>query len=192
MPVITAPVITAIVTSLLAAQPAATTEVAFTPGGTIGVVRPAATRDRAVAAADRATTEAVESALTDAGFVVIPSADNARHVATVTVTRYGKGAALAKGASSSPAIPMPGGVNGMGAGVSLSLGGKTNVGTMVETTMALSIARRGETTPVWEGRAVTYGVTGTRGDDPAEVARKLASALTRNFAAPSGLLVSVP
>ncbi|MFD1786607.1 hypothetical protein ACFSC3_03380 [Sphingomonas floccifaciens] len=185
------PFISAIVAATLAVQPVAAADSAFTPGGTIGVVRPAPARDRGAAVFDATTADAVESALTDAGFTVIPSAQNARHVASYTITRYAKGAALAKGAKS-PAIGMPGGVNGMGAGVSLALGSKVNVGTMVETTMALTITRRGESTPVWEGRAVTYGVTGTRADDPAVLARKLAAALTRNFGAPSGLMVSVP
>ncbi len=186
------PLTSAIVTALIALHPAAMADTALVPGGTIGVVRPAAAKDRGTAAMDVATTEAVEGALLDAGFTVIPSAQNARHVARYTVTRYAKGAALAKGAKA-PAIGMPGGVNGVGAGVSIALGGaKMNVGTMVETTMTLTITRRGESTPTWEGRAVTYGVTGTRDGDPAIVARKLATALTRNFGAPSGLLVSVP
>lgn len=186
------PFASAVVTALLASQPAVMADTAFVPGGTIGVVRPAVARDRATATMDVATTEAVEGALIDAGFTVIPSAQNARHVARYAVTRYAKGSALAKGAKN-PAIGMPGGVNGVGAGVSIALGGgKMNVGTMVETTMTLTITRRGESAPVWEGRAVTYGVTGTRDGDPATVARKLATALARNFGAPSGLLVSVP
>ncbi|KQN19255.1 hypothetical protein ASE86_12120 [Sphingomonas sp. Leaf33] len=186
------PFICAVFTAIVALQPVAAADAPFTPGGTIGVERPAPPRDRGAAAADGATAEAIESALVDAGFTVIPSARNARHVARYTLTRVAKGSALAKGARS-PAIGMPGGVNGMGAGVSIALGGgKMNVGTMVETQMALTITRRGESGPAWEGRAVTYGVTGTSGDDPATVARKLAAALTRNFAAPSGVLVSVP
>lgn len=186
------PFASAVVTAIIALQPVAAADTPFVPGGTVGVVRPAPAKDRGTAAMDAATTEAVEGALSDAGFTVIPSATNARHVATYSVTRYAKGAALAKGAKP-PAIGMPGGVNGMGAGVSIGLGGaKMNVGTMVETKMALTITRRGESTPVWEGRAVTYGVTGTRDGDPAAVARKLSAALIRNFGAPSGLLVSVP
>lgn len=186
------PFASAFVIALIALPPAGATDTGFVPGGTIGVVRPAVAKDRGTAAMDVVTTEAVEGALIDAGFTVIPSAQNARHVARYTITRYAKGAALAKGAKT-PVIGMPGGVNGMGAGVSIGLGGaKMTVGTMVETTMALTITRRGETAPAWEGRAVTYAVSGTRDGDPAAVARKLSSALTRNFGAPSGLLVSVP
>ncbi len=162
------------------------------PGGTIGIARTPAAAGRP-ASPDPATTEAVEGALADAGFTVIPSAQNARHVATIALTRYAKGAAIAKGASRNPVLPTMGMGGGAGAGVSIALGGgKPNVGTMVETQLTMTIARRGESTPVWEGKAVTYSVTGTRADEPQTVARKLAAALTRNFSAPSGLSISVP
>lgn len=162
----------------------------LTVGGTIAVQRPAPTQPGRPAPTS-AFAEATESALLDAGFIVIPHPENARHVATISVKRTAHGAALAKGASN-PTITPTIGAGAGGRGVAIDLGSKVNVGQMVATELTISIARRGETTPVWQGSAVTYQVTGTRADDPAAVATKLATALTRNFAAPSGLSISVP
>lgn len=159
-------------------------------GGTIAIARAPAQPRRADPVA--AFVAPVETALADAGFLVIPSADHARQVVRIAVTRTSHGAALGKGASGGGgAMPLMGGT-GMGGGVSIGLGSKTNVGEMVATELTLSITPRGGKGPAWEGRAVTYQVTGTRGDEPAAVASKLARAIARNFGGPSGLMVSVP
>jgi len=179
------PAVAAFVTLLLAQ--AAHPTVPLVPAGTIAVSRP----DPAArgAAWNAIFADAVEGALMDAGFTAIPHPAHARNTATFDVVRTARGTALAKGASAGPPTP----VMGAGAaGVSIGLGTKTNVGEMMATELTLRITRRGEKAPAWEGRAVTYQVSGTRGDDPRDLARKLASALTRNFAAPSGVLVSVP
>lgn len=180
----------ALVAALLMPQAEAPVAPGLSVGGTIAVQRPAPAEPGRPAPTS-VFAEATESALLDAGFIVIPHAENARHVATIAVKRTAHGAALAKGASNPTVTPTIGAGAG-GRGVSIDLGSKVNVGQMVATELTISIARRGESTPVWQGTAVTYQVTGTRADDPAAVATKLATALTRNFAAPSGLSISVP
>lgn len=176
-----------ILTVLLAPVQAAAAPAPVAIGGTIAVERSAAPARGPDPM--RVFADAVETALTDAGFTAIPHVAHARQVATISVTRTPHGAALAKGASAGGALPMMGAGGG---GVSIGLGAKTNVGEMMATELTIRITRRGQTVPSWEGRAVTYQVSGTRADDPAAIALKLSSALVRNFAAPSGLLVSVP
>jgi len=177
-------VLAAMLTAQAAAAPAPSQLVV---GGTIAVEREA--QARRGPDTTRVFADAVEAALTDAGFIAIPHTAHARQVAAIAVTRTGHGAALAKGASAGPPLPM---VTAGGGGVSIGLGSKVNVGEMVATELTLRITRRGERAPIWEGRAVTYQVSGTRADDPVALARKLSAALVRNFGAPSGLLVSVP
>ncbi len=131
--------------------------------------------------------EAVDVALTQAGFTAIPSADHARYAVTVEVTRAAKGAVMAD----RPA-PGSGAIAGNG-GVSFGLGGGNQaVGSLVSTELTVRFTRRGETEPAWEGHAVTHQVAGSRSDAPTALATKLANALFRNFPQPSGLRISVP
>ncbi len=125
-------------------------------------------------------------ALADAGFTLIPGVDHARYVASYEIKRVAGGAVVSKGSGTSVL-----GVNA-GGGVSLGLGGSSQVGQLVSTELIVRLTRRGETEPAWEGRAVTQQVSGSRGDSPAVLAAKLSGALFRNFPQPSGLSISVP
>ena len=156
---------------------------------TIAVARSAARED----AAEAVFANAVEGALIDSGFLLIPDADHARSVATVVVRRTVRGTARTKAAR--PKASAGGGMTfgtGVGLGVRVPFGSAVVVGQLIATELTVRIARRGGTGPAWEGRAVTYQVGGTRGDDPATLAKKLSDAIFRNLNGPSGVLVSVP
>lgn len=184
--------LTALLATLLV-QAAPPAQPALVAQGTIAVARTAPAGRRPAPAA--VFEEAVETALNDAGFTAIPDVAHARHVATVAITRTAHGAVAAKasdGGGPSAAGGTLGG-NSVGAGVSIGLpSNKTRVGQLVATELTLTISRRDASAPVWEGRAVTHQITGTRGDDPAAVAKKLSEALMRNFGGTSGVLISVP
>ncbi|MHA6723524.1 hypothetical protein [Sphingomonas sp. RS2018] len=156
--------------------------------GTIAVERPAAVNRRPAPTAIYA--DGIESALIDAGFVAIPDVDHARYVARYDLKRTAQGAALAPGKA--PGVVGGAAMLGTGAHVAVGLGSSTSVRSMVATELTLTITRRGESTPAWEGRAVTHVVSGTAADAPDAISRKLTGALIRNLNQPSGLMISIP
>jgi hypothetical protein len=159
--------------------------------GTVAIERPASDKPRP--AADQIFADAVEESLADAGFTAFPDPDHARYVASVSVTRVAKGEVMAKGKSGGAnAAPGVGGA-ALGGIISVPLSSPgARVGQLVSTTLEVRIRRRGESQPLWEGRAVTQQVAGSQGDAPGTISTKLARTLFRNFPGQSGLVVSVP
>ena len=158
--------------------------------GTIAVRRDAA--DERLAAARAPYEAAVEDALTDAGFTVIPSADNARYAVTLEVAQEGKGAVVTRGHGGA-SLTQTGGPGIGGAGLAIGLPNRNpTIGQSVSTRMSLVITRRGERAPAWQGGAITQQVAGSRQGEAGAIAGKLAVALVRNLRQPSGLMVSVP
>ena len=171
---------------VIAAQ-AATVPIA-TPG-TIAVVQTGASGSGPIARFE----DAVERALSETGFTLIPDAAHARYVATTVVDRRVRG--VAKTTVKPPKVSTGGGTtfgNGAGMGVQIPFGSAVHVSQLIATELTLRIAQRGATGEAWEGRAITYQVAGSRGDDPARLAKRLSSAILRNLSGPSGVLISVP
>ena len=159
------------------------------PRGTIAVVQTGATGSGPIALFE----DAVERALSETGFTLMPDAAHARYIATTVVDRRVRG--LARTTIKPPRASSGGGMtygNGAGVGVRVALGSAVNVGELIATELTLRIAQRGATGPAWEGRAITYQVAGSRGDDPKALGKRLSEALLRNLSGPSGVLISVP
>lgn len=136
---------------------------------------------------------AVEAAMGEAGFTLLPGSPHAACVASLRVTRTVRGTARV-GGKSGPIYPGGGTTfgNAVGMGITIPFGAAPSVGQIVATEMTLRLDRRGSKGTPWEGRAVTYRVAGSPGDDPGRVAKSLASAVLRNLDGPSGVLVSIP
>ncbi|WP_326525803.1 hypothetical protein [Sphingomonas sp.] len=161
-------------------------------GGTIAVARPAPVGRRP--APTLVFAEGIEDALIDAGFTAIPDTAHARQVATFDVKRTAHGTVRSAGPAAGP-VQAGGGMDSAAMGASLGFGlgsGGARLGQLVATELTIRIARRGDSGPPWEGRAVTHQIAGSRGDSPAALAKKLTQAVLRNLGGPSGLLVSVP
>lgn len=165
-------------------DPPATTVAPITPGTIAVKTPPAPSRGPSPY---QPYAEAVGDAFVDAGFTPIPGVEHARYVASVEVLQEGKGAVRSKAPVDGP--------NAILAARAVSIGlptGKSNVGELVQTELAVRITERGHEEVLWEGHAVTHQVDGTANGSPQAVATKLASALLRNFPQPSGLRISVP
>jgi len=78
---------------------------------------------------------------------------------------------------------------GLGGGLSFGIGGKTRQ--VIGSELAVQLRRRSDNTTVWEGRAVTEGISGKPGSDPRDAAARLAQALFRDFPGESGVTTTV-
>ncbi len=182
------PLLLAALSPAQSAEPAATARRPVVPG-TIAIRREA---DARLAAARAPYETAIEDALTDAGFTVIPGADNALYAVAMTVTQESKGAVVTRGRGGA-SVAQTGGPGFGGAGMMIGLPNRNpTIGESVSTVLSLDITRRGDPAPAWRGSAVTQQVAGSRAGAADMIAEKLAGALVRNLRQPSGLTVSVP
>lgn len=131
----------------------------------------------------------VQRALMDANFIALPAGGQGRYTARVTMTRVQRGTitSTAKPARAS------GGLGNWGGGLAVSMPTrKAQLRALILSELTIELVRRGETTPAWTGRATTAQAEGTEADTPANLARKLASVVLRQFPAQSDGAVSVP
>jgi hypothetical protein len=82
-----------------------------------------------------------------------------------------------------------GGGVGLGGGLNFGLGGKTR--NVVGTELWVQLRRRSDNSTIWEGRAITESVSGTKGSDPRDQAVRLSRALFRDFPGESGVTTTV-
>ena len=164
------------------AQPPAQTPATPTPG-TIVVELPDDSP------ATLAFAEAIERALPDAGFLVLPARSKSRYVARFAVARHTRGLA----AADAPEAPSSVVTGNWGARLHTTLpSDKTGIHGLVVTELEIDILPRGAARPVWSGSAMTVQVETTPNDAPAAIAAKLAGPLIRHFPAPSQGPISVP
>lgn len=78
---------------------------------------------------------------------------------------------------------------GVGGGASVGVGGGTVQ--IVATELTVQIKRRSDGSTVWEGRAVTEGVSGSPDMQSAAVAARLSKALFKGFPGESGITITV-
>jgi hypothetical protein len=78
---------------------------------------------------------------------------------------------------------------GVGGGVGIPIGGGR--AELIGTELTVQIKRRQDGTILWEGRAVTEGLGGGKGTQPAETAARLAEALFKGFPGESGITITV-
>lgn len=132
---------------------------------------------------------AVKQALIDADFIVLPPPGQGRYTATVKVARATRGAVASN--SREPRADALAGNWGVGLNVAMP-SNKRQLRGLVVTELTIELTRRGETVPAWTGRASTAQLAGTPADAPDALARKLASAVLRQFPEGSGEGISVP
>ncbi|SFP79634.1 DUF4136 domain-containing protein [Sphingomonas rubra] len=141
---------------------------------------------------------AVESELLRNGYALAPAGTQPQLIATVSFTRQGRLApprrspvsiGIGGGGFSGGGYRGGGGV-GLGGGVGFPIGGG-GAREIVETELAVTIKRRVDQSPVWEGRV--HGYSDPRRADPqaGDQATRLAGALFAGFPGESGRTIEV-
>ncbi|MDO7842341.1 DUF4136 domain-containing protein [Sphingomonas immobilis] len=154
--------------------------------GTVSVVL---TTPGGSAEAERPVIDAVQQALSDAAFVVMPTAGHSRYIAQIAVAQEDRGSVTAR------TVPgkATGSVGGWGAQGSVTLpSSKRALRDLVMTELKVTLVTRANGKAVWSGRATTAQVEGTRQGDPAAVFGKLATAVLSRFPGAATGLISVP
>lgn len=119
------------------------------------------------------------------------NSENSQYVARYTIER----AVLSAGGSRSPVSVGVGGStgsygSGVGMGIGINLGGQPK--DKIATELSVRIARRDNSSVVWEGRALVEAKQGSPAAQPGLAAAKLAEALFRDFPGESGTTIRVP
>ena len=153
--------------------------------GSFQIATPAGTLDEAT------YQEAVIRELQRLGFSAAPASDASDYTIVVNTKRE---TVAARAARSPVSVGVGGGTGGYGGGVGIGLGlnlaGKPK--DVIITNLSVSIQRRGDARPVWEGRAEYRAKAGTPGAQPGLAAAKLAASLFSNYPGESGATVVVP
>lgn len=166
-------------------------DTAAAPAGPTGVAVsiPGSIEERTYAAA-------VQAALLRNGYALAPAGTQPQLVATVTLNRQGRLApptrspisiGLGGGGFSGGGYRGGGGV-GLGGGIGFPLGGR-GAREVTETELAVTIKRRVDQSPVWEGRAHSY--SDPRGAAAGDEANRLSTALFAGFPGESGRTIEV-
>ncbi|WP_404336625.1 DUF4136 domain-containing protein [Sphingomonas sp. MMS12-HWE2-04] len=140
--------------------------------------------------------DAVAAELARQGYVATPNPLSSGYIAAVSFSRAPRGAyreqppvSIGLGGGSYGGGRRGGGGVGLGGGVSFGIGGKTREVTATE--LWVQLKRRSDNTVVWEGRAQTQSVSGTKGSDPRNSAARVAAALFKGFPGESGITITV-
>lgn len=139
--------------------------------------------------------DAVAMELSRLGYVSSNGAELSGYIAGVSFARTSRGSfreqppvSIGLGGGSFGGGRRGGGV-GVGGGASFGIGGKTRE--VIASELWVQLRRRSDNTVVWEGRAVTEGISGKAGSDPRESATRLATALFKAFPGESGVTTTV-
>lgn len=133
---------------------------------------------------------AVSAEFARLGFTPASDATRADYVATVAFSRIDRGQVRTR-----PPITIGlggggfGGNVGVGGGASFGIGSKTR--TVYGSELAVQLRRRGDATLIWEGKAVTEGLSGQAGAQPTDSAARMAGALLKGFPGQSGITIQV-
>ena len=145
---------------------------------------------------ERTYLAAVEAALVRNGYALAQAGAQPQLIAAVSLNRQGRLApprrspvsiGIGGGGFSGGGYRGGGGV-GLGGGVGFPLGGR-GAREVTETELAVTIKRRADQSPVWEGRAHNY--SDPRGPGAGDDANRLATALFAGFPGESGRTVEV-
>ena len=134
--------------------------------------------------------DAVSSEMTRLGFTATADAVRADYIATVGFSRVDRGQVRTP-----PPVTIGlgggsfGGNVGVGGGASFGIGSKTR--TVYGAELFVQLRRRGDSTMIWEGKAVTQTLSGEAGAQPADDAARMAAALFKGFPGQSGITIQV-
>lgn len=147
----------------------------------------------------RTYADAVATELSRLGFAPTPAvlpATPSQYIAAVSFTRAPRGTiqkpppfSIGLGGGGFSGGRRGGGL-GLGGGISTGIGGGTRE--VIVSELAVQLRRRADGTMVWEGRAQTASISRTADAQPADTARRLASALFKGFPGESGITITVP
>nr|WP_269141457.1 hypothetical protein [Sphingomonas sp. IC-56] len=139
--------------------------------------------------------DAVGAELARLGYVRSTSAMPSAYIGVVSFRRGPRGTiqepspvSIGLGGGSFSGGRRGGGV-GLSGGLNFGLGGKTR--NVVGTELWVQLRRRADNSTIWEGRAITETVSGTKGSDPRDQAVRLSRALFRDFPGESGVTTTV-
>lgn len=133
--------------------------------------------------------DAVERALFDARFTVLPATSRSRYVARVKVTRTARGAVTSNAREPGAGAA----VGNWGGAVAVTLpSDKRQLRGLIVTELEVELVLREGMQPVWRGHALTAQAEGTRADAPAALAPKLANATIRSFPVQQPEPISIP
>lgn len=144
---------------------------------------------------ERTYTAAVEAALLRNGYTLAPMGTQPQLIASVSLNRRGRIApprrspvSIGIGGGGFSGGGYRGGGVGLGGGVGFPLGG-SGAREVTETELAVTIKRRVDQSPVWEGRA--HGYVDPRRPAAEDEATRLATALFAGFPGESGRTIEV-
>lgn len=139
---------------------------------------------------DNVYATAITDALAARGFTLAADKASAAYVASFAYTRTSRGTVRTR-----PPVTIGigggsfGGNVGVGGGASFGIGGHR--AELYDTELKVQLKRTGDMTVVWEGRAVTEGLSGAHGETAAETASRLAQAMFKDFPGESGITITV-
>jgi hypothetical protein len=138
--------------------------------------------------------DAVETALLQADFIALPNPSPSRYIMRIAIDRSTRGEVAASGGPvAGPNLQAGGSDRSAGGGLTITMPtSKRQLRALAVTRLDLTIVQRNSGAAVWSGKALTVTAEGTDSDDPALIARKLATALLRHFPAPMPEPISVP
>jgi hypothetical protein len=144
--------------------------------GTITVV--ASGEQNSAAGVTKIYADAVEHALLQTSFVLLPNPSHSRYIATVEVLQIPRGIVMSGGRRSATAPNLTYG----GGGLSLGLPSKkTQLRGLIETRLKVSVYLRNDDHVAWTGEAITVRASGTKVGDTSVVATTLSDALLAQF-----------
>lgn len=133
---------------------------------------------------------AVSAEMARLGFAPAGDAARADYIATVDFSRVDRGQVRTR-----PPVSIGlgggsfGGNVGVGGGASFGIGSKTR--TVYGSELMVQLRRRGDSTLIWEGRAITESLGGQAGAQPVDDANRMAAALLKGFPGQSGITIQV-
>jgi hypothetical protein len=163
-------------------------------GGTVSIERARAEGQPApaTAAVDDAVDGAVGEALGERGFTLLSDPGHSAYVVDLTLSRADAGTGSARVERERGTVT-PGGVAGVGGGVTLPLGGARSRSVPLErVTLELWLRKRGVDAVLWHGVAVTVRAGGTRPGRDDVIAADLTRAMLRFYPNPPPGVVAVP
>lgn len=159
-------------------------------GGTVSIER--STGDGQAAPATAAVDDAVGGALGERGFTLLGDPGHSAYVVDLSLSRADAGTGSAK-VDRERGTVTPGGLSGVGGGVTLPLGGaKSRTVQLERVTLELWIRKRGADAVLWHGVGVTVRAGGTRAGSDEVVAADLSQAMLRFYPNPPPGVVTVP
>lgn len=159
-------------------------------GGTVSIERSHA--ETAPTPATVAVDDAVGGALGERGFTLLGDPGHSAYVVDLTLSRADAGTGSARVEKERGTVT-PGGVAGVGGGVTLPLGGsKTRTVSLEKVTLELWLRKRGSDAVLWHGVAVTVRAGGTQQGQDTTVAADLGRAMLRFYPNPPPGVVTIP